>query len=152
MADALTPAPQDNPEVSHETSDVNVQGILRFALALAVVAVVIHIALYGLLFYYEQRESRRAAPSFGPGKEEPPPEPRLRVAPRADLIEMRAAEDRLLQGYGWVDREKNIARVPIDQAMENVLKRGLPVRKQPAPERSDDKNAVDQTDRGESGR
>lgn len=151
MADALTPAPQDNPEVSHEASDVNVKGILRFAVALAVAAMVIHVALYALLFYYDQRESRRAAPSVGPRQAEQAPEPRLRVAPRTDLIEMRAAEDRLLQSYGWVDREKNLVRVPIERAMEIVLQRGLPVRKQSGPEPSK-KPANDQSRTGEAGR
>jgi hypothetical protein len=129
MADSMDRAYRDNPEVSHETSDVDVKAILRFAAALAIIAVVIHIALYGLLRYYEQREARRDVASQQP-REEAPPEPRLRVAPRADLAEMRQAEDRLLHSYGWVDREKNIVRVPIEQAMEMVVKRGLPVRKQ----------------------
>ena len=122
---------RDNPEVFHETADVNVRGILRFGGVLAVVAVVIHVALYGLLFYFEQREVRRHTPMRPvQSKEEPPPEPRLRVAPRADLLEMRRAEDQILNSYGWVDREKNIVRVPIERAMEMIVKQGLPVRKQ----------------------
>jgi hypothetical protein len=122
---------RDNPEVSHETADVDVRGILRFGGALAIVAVVIHIALYWLLLYYNQREARRETPTTsGQSKEDPPPEPRLRVAPRADLLEMRRAEDQVLNSYGWVDREKNIVRVPIERGMEIIVKRGLPVRKQ----------------------
>jgi hypothetical protein len=31
---------------------------------------------------------------------------------------MRAAEERVLHGYAWVDREKGIVRIPIEQAME----------------------------------
>jgi hypothetical protein len=124
---------RDNPEVSHETADVDVRGILRFGAALALVAVVIHIALYGLLFYYEQPQDGRdtLAPSARI-KAEPPPEPRLRVAPRSDLVEMRRAEDQILNSYGWVDREKNMARIPIERAMEIIVKQGLPVRKQGA--------------------
>lgn len=122
---------RDNPEVSHETADVDVRGILRFGGALAIVAVVIHIALYWLLLYYNQREARRETPTTSAQREEePPPEPRLRVAPRADLLEMRRAEDQVLNSYGWVDGEKNIVRVPIERAMEIIAKQGLPVRKQ----------------------
>lgn len=130
MADSADRLSRDNPEVSHEASDVDVRGILRFAGALAILAALIHIALYGLLFVYDQRETRRAAPVSAPRKEEPPPEPRLRVAPRADLLEMRKAEEDLLGSYGWVDREKNVARMPIDRAMDMVVQRGLPARKQ----------------------
>ena len=122
---------RDNPEVFHETTDVDVRGILRFGGALTIVAVVIHIALYWLLLYYNQREARRETPiTSAQRKEEPPPEPRLRVAPRADLLEMRRAEDQVLNSYGWVDRDKNIVRVPIERGMEIIVKRGLPVRKQ----------------------
>jgi hypothetical protein len=122
---------RDNPEVSHETADVDVRGILRFGGALAIVAVVIQIALYWLLLYYDRREARRDTPvTSAQSKEEPPTEPRLRVAPRADLLEMRRAEDQVLNSYGWVDREKNIARVPIERGMEIIVKRGLPMRKQ----------------------
>ena len=122
---------RDNPEVSHETADVDVRGILRFGGALTIVAVVIHIALYWLLLYYNQREARRETPTTSAQREEePPPEPRLRVAPRADLLEMRRAEDQVLNSYGWIDREKNIVRVPIERGMEIIAKQGLPVRKQ----------------------
>ena len=128
MAEPAKPAYQDNPEVLHESSDVSVKGILRFGGILAITAVVIHVALYGLLVYYDRREiSPTTAP---PRAEEPPPEPRLRVTPRADLTAMRSAEERVLQSYGWVDREKKIARVPIERAMEAIVERGLPARKQ----------------------
>jgi hypothetical protein len=43
----------------------------------------------------------------------PPPRP-----PQADLLE----------GYGWVDREAGVVRLPIERAMELLLERGLPTR------------------------
>ena len=132
MAEPAKPAYQDNPEVLHESSDVSVKGILRFGAILAITAVVIHFALYGLLVYYDRRETAPTA-SPPPRAEEPPPEPRLRVAPRADLTAMRNAEERVLRSYVWVDREKNIARVPIERAMEAVVEKGLPARKQVEP-------------------
>ena len=42
----------DNPEVRHERSDVNIRGIVIFAIALVLTAVVVHIGLYGLLEHY----------------------------------------------------------------------------------------------------
>lgn len=133
MADSAERVYRDNPDVAHEASDVDVKAILGFAAALAVTAVVIHIALYGLLRFYEHRETRRASPVIAQPKEERP-EPRLQVSPRADLAALRRAEERLLHSYGWVDREKNIARVPIERAMEMVVQKGLPARKQARPE------------------
>jgi len=43
---------------------------------------------------------------------------------------MRAAQERQLTTYGWLDKEKQTVRIPIDRAMELLAKRGLPARKQ----------------------
>jgi hypothetical protein len=42
------------------------------------------------------------------------------------LAEFRAQEDALLTSYGWVEKDKGIARIPIDEAMKIVAARGLP--------------------------
>jgi hypothetical protein len=41
---------------------------------------------------------------------------------------MRAMEDLQLHSYRWVDIEAGIASIPIERAMELIVKRGLPVR------------------------
>jgi len=58
-----------------------------------------------------------------------PPEPRLQVDPARDLAGLRAQEDSLLNGAGWVDEKTGIAHIPIDQAMSLLERRGLPARK-----------------------
>ena len=51
---------------------------------------------------------------------------------------IRAAEDQILNSYGWVDRSKGIVRIPIDRAIDLLAKRGLPARPQAPPvERAD---------------
>lgn len=42
------------------------------------------------------------------------------------LGEFRAQEDALLGSYGWVEKDKGIVRIPIDEAMRIVAERGLP--------------------------
>lgn len=37
------------------------------------------------------------------------------------LTQLRAEFDKKLTTYGWVDREKGIVRIPIDQAMEKLV-------------------------------
>jgi len=54
-----------------------------------------------------------------------PPAPRLQVTPKADLDRLHAIENTQLGTYGWVDREKSIARIPIDRAVELLSERGL---------------------------
>ena len=46
------------------------------------------------------------------------------VNPPADLARLRARQHALLSGYGWVDREANVARIPIEQAMRVVAEGG----------------------------
>jgi hypothetical protein len=50
------------------------------------------------------------------------------VAADKALAEYRARMQEWLGGYGWVDREAGIARVPIEQGMQAVLRAGLPAR------------------------
>ena len=58
-----------------------------------------------------------------------PPEPRLQTQPLEDLRRLRAEEEAVLTGYGWVDRPKGVVRIPIERAMALVLQKGLPARK-----------------------
>jgi hypothetical protein len=115
----------DNPDVGHEQSDVNIRAIVLFAVALLIAAIVIHIGLYWLLEFYREESPVVTAPRA----EEQVPPPRLQISPRAHLAEMRAAQERELTTYGWVDKEKQTVRIPIDRAMELLAQRGLPARK-----------------------
>lgn len=62
------------------------------------------------------------------GSEHQPPEPRLQVDAAADLQRMHAAEDLLLNQYGWTDSKAGIARIPVSRAMAILANRGLPAR------------------------
>jgi hypothetical protein len=54
--------------------------------------------------------------------------PRLQVNGHEDLLDYLHQQEHALDSYGWVHQKAGVVRVPIDQAMEMVLKRGLPVR------------------------
>ncbi len=54
-----------------------------------------------------------------------PPSPRLQVQPQGDLDRLHAREERQLSGFSWVDRGRQIARIPINEAMKLVNQRGL---------------------------
>src|SRR6185437_4640291 len=67
-----------------------------------------------------------SAPQLGRIPALPQPRaPRLQTAPKADLDRLRASEDRQLNSFGWVDRDKQIGRIPIDDAMKLLSQRGL---------------------------
>ena len=120
----------DQPTVHHEETDVNIRALFGFAGALTVVAIVVHLAVWGLFRYFEYREARLYGPASPLATDEArlPPEPRLQVNPREDASEFHAQEDAVLNGYTWVNREAGTVRVPIAEAMKATVQKGLPVR------------------------
>lgn len=54
-----------------------------------------------------------------------PPEPRLQIRPEADLQRLRSDERGRLETFGWSDRDRQIARIPIERAMKLLAERGL---------------------------
>ena len=127
----VTPANQDNPEVLHEGSDVNVRAILGFGAGLLVAAVLIHFMVWLLFLYFSGRETTRDAADYPLATGQAtrvPPEPRLQTTPREDLRALRAREEEILSSYGWVDKTTGVVRIPIDEAMKLTLQRGLPAR------------------------
>jgi hypothetical protein len=134
----MTEGPQPHPAhhgdgsgVHHETTDVNIGGVLLFAAGLFVVAVIVHLLVWVLFGYFSGREARQGArehPLPLTRETQLPPEPRLQTNPREDLRDLRAHEDELLTSYGWVDRNAGIVRIPIEDAMKIVVQKGLPSR------------------------
>jgi hypothetical protein len=122
--------PRNNPEVVHEESDINVKAILGFGGGLLAVGIVIQLLMW-LLFNFYSREAAqvpRAFPLSAEYQQQPPPEPRLQAHPEDDMRQLRAQEDAILQGYGWIDKGSGVARIPIEEAMKIVVQRGLPAR------------------------
>jgi hypothetical protein len=123
-------------DVHHEESDVDIRGIFGFAAGLLIVAVFVYLFIFGLFKYFDARENVKDIAQYplAAGQENrTPPEPRLQTDPRQDLADLRAKEDDLLGSYGWVDKNAEVVRLPIEQAMKLTLERGLPARQQGKP-------------------
>ena len=75
-------------------------------------------------------DSSAPSPITGPGQV---------TMPEQLLAEHRRAMEEELGGYGWVDRERGLARIPIREGMARVLEQGLPARDEPAPEPSEER-------------
>jgi len=58
----------------------------------------------------------------------PPPGPELQADPRETLRALRAGEDEQLHGWSWADRKAGLVRVPIERAMDELAREGLPHR------------------------
>jgi hypothetical protein len=116
-----------NKEVKYETSEVNVTGILSFALALLVLGGVIQFALALVMQRFSREEKQAQAqrpPQFARAIDVP--SPHLQGNPAADLARLKAQELDRLNTYGWVNRDAGIAHIPIDRAMDILARSGLP--------------------------
>jgi hypothetical protein len=90
----------------------------------------------GLFGYFSATQNLGPAASPFDSSRTLPPAPRLQVKPVADLDQVRAAQEELLNSYGWADKATGTVRVPIDRAMDMLIERPLPAR-QSAPDARD---------------
>ena len=126
-----------NVEVTHETSDISISGVLKFVIALTLSTAAVCVAML-LLFnlFNKQTQEPQPGPMAQTKEQRLPPEPRLQAAPgfavtlengqqvRLDL-KAPQAEYRVLRSE-W-ERELTGGTLPIDEAMKKVIE-SLPVR------------------------
>jgi hypothetical protein len=121
-----------SPETpGYELQDVSPRGLVYF---LAIVAIFLMATSFSVkwLFGYFMKTDRQAAvvqPLFSHVRPLPPP-PVVQANPGADIHEYLDSERRFLNSSGWIDKKNGIARIPIDGAMDLLLRQGLPVRNQ----------------------
>ena len=124
---------------AYETRDVKIRPLVVFIAGLTVIGIATYLVVYLIIRLFSAQAANQDAqiqPVAGqaqpaaPGEERLPPEPRIQANPAADLKTLRDQEDVMLTTYGWVDARGGMVRVPIDVAMQQVLKDGLPARQQ----------------------
>ena len=137
-----------NVEVTHETSDVNVRGVLTFAVVLALATIAVGAGIWILFKFFNAQQAKAAKP--GPmaleAKDRLPPEPRLQAAPGFQLklengqtvsLEKLAPQEeyRVLRRQweenlrtGLKDQSGNTVGMPIEDAMKKIVSQGLPTR------------------------
>ena len=158
-----------NVNVAHETSDVQIGGIVKFVIGLAIFTVAVYLLMWGLFRTLESRAVKEE-PAPGPltlsEEERLPPEPRLQEAPGfAEDLQKTAKSQEAEEGkpepprdrqweirvlrerwnsvleHGPTDDNGKPYGMPIEKAKEELLKKGLPVRGQEAGGRSRSKEA-----------
>jgi hypothetical protein len=136
-----------NVETHHEKSDVDVRALIWFVVIFIAFAIVTHVLLYFMFkFFASIARGSTNAPLTSiarPADAGVPPSPRLQPfptkettgemtspvagTPAVDMVQMRQDQQNALTQPGWVDKEKGIVRIPINDAKRLVLQRGLPV-------------------------
>lgn len=134
-----------NPDVQYERSDISLFVIGIVALGILVLLGVTPLIMIGAFPLTRGDVDRHLAIT--------PPEPRLQTAPATDLANYMAKERKLLDSYGWVDREHGIARIPIEEAMRRLAQQGIPEfpRTARSPEHPTPQGGASQSDTSQSG-
>ena len=120
------------PGSSYEHTDANVWAVVKFSFWLVITALVVHVGvgvMYGaLISQAKEPEADRRYPLATSKSATLPPEPRLQESPSREVEHFRAIEEQRLRAYGWVDKEKGVVHIPIEEAMRLTVERGLPAR------------------------
>lgn len=137
-----------NEEVTHETSDVSVRGVLTFVVLLTISGIAIHFGVAGLYNFFNAQEAKQPGPgpmALKPEERLPPP-PRLQAAPGFEVtlengqkvgLEKSPPQDEyqtLLKQWrenlktGLKDQSGNVVGMPINDAIDKIAAEGLPSR------------------------
>ena len=117
--------------LGHEAADADIGPLIKFAIFMALTTVVCAAICVGLYKYLDQREAREKAGRYplAAGLARPlPPPPRLQNYPFYDLKALRGDENRVLEHYGWVDKNAGVVRIPVERAIDVLAEKGLPYR------------------------
>jgi len=123
-------------DVAFEKTDVRTTAILRFMIYLGIGVVLSYVLtffIYRSLKSYWADSHAPMLPSrieMGPTM---PPEPRLQGMPghlddpQEDLRNKIKADTAANNKLGWIDQKTGIAQIPVNDAMQLIVEKGLPV-------------------------
>jgi hypothetical protein len=108
---------EENPKTAFENSDWPLGLIGWVAVGTFIFLVIAPFALIGAF--------PRAVSDVSRALTVEPPKPRLQTDPSEDLAKFLADEDKRLNTYYWIDKQKGIVHIPIEQAMKEVAEEGI---------------------------
>jgi hypothetical protein len=124
------PPDLSDPRQRHEERDINVWAIGKVGIGLILTTIASILIVLGIFRFLEVQYAAQppAQPALVQDARQLPPEPRLVPNESATLQEVRTAEDQILNGYSWADQQHTLVKIPINQAIDKVLQKGLPSR------------------------
>ncbi len=109
---------RENPTTDFEPTDWPLRPVALIYLAIPALLV---ISCFVLILTYPN-----ALPDVDRTLRIAPPGPRLQTDAAGDLQKFRTDEERRLNTYYWIDREKGTVHIPIDEAMKKLAATGAP--------------------------
>ena len=122
---------KESVDRGHETTDADFKKVLLTGIGLLgimVLGLLLSWAVYTYIKGYTAVPGSQAETLTRPDLNRRPLGPNLQSDPHAELVALRKVEDSVLLSYGWVNKDSGIVRIPIDRAMELLVKKGLPHR------------------------
>jgi hypothetical protein len=115
-----------NPNaILHEAKDADVRRITGFGIGL-VLFVLFGLVVSGVTFHYFVTHQSLGRVTVFSDLPQVPPSPRLQLNSAADESTYLKQQQKILNTYGWENRASGTVRIPIRQAMDDLLKKGLP--------------------------
>src|SRR5579864_3906576 len=113
----------------YETRDASAGGVFGFLVTLGIVLVAISLICWGLFrFYSAHAVDQAASDSPFADTRQLPLGPQLQVNPREDWLKFREEQQKSLEApLAWENQSAGTVRVPIEEAMDLLVKKGLPV-------------------------
>lgn len=114
------------PPVEYEKHDVSTSSVSRTSVlivAMTLFSMAVAWGYFRWLYRADLQARQAAAPAVVHPPERVPPEPQLQRVPFDDVRSLRAEERELLAGYGFVDAQAGVTRIPIDEAMRIYVER-----------------------------
>jgi hypothetical protein len=120
--------PEENPHVAYEHGDADIFSVSKYGIALAFGILIAASAMWGLFDYFNSHVNQddvEVSQSVLSERPKLPPAPLLQQFPKVEMKNLRENEERQLSSYGWVDQKNQIARIPIEEAINAVASQGL---------------------------
>lgn len=93
-------------EVGRAPAEIEARTVLAVVLGVIILMAAV---MWALAPWVQHQGVRMVPPASGPA---------LLTRPATELDQYRAAQKGRLEGYGWVEREAGIARIPVERAIE----------------------------------
>ena len=135
----------DNHAVRYEKEDINERSTFLFGFWILALMVGVSFLLKPLYDLLVTRGVETQAPAAYAAETDPstlePSAPRLQVLPEKELAEFRAQEDAILGSYAWVEKDRGVVRIPVEEAMRLVAERGMPTFSTPSDDAESEEEA-----------
>jgi hypothetical protein len=131
MVDKPKGLPINSP--GYETKDANVGGAFNFLVILSAILLSTALLCWGLFRFLSSQDTAGRNVSPFAETRQLPPSPQLQVNPRQEWVKYHEEQEHSLETYAWEDKTAGTVRVPIEQAMEILVKKGMPVQGEPVP-------------------